>query len=187
MNKKKAKFTEEINKFESKFMVCILQDILLSREEKSEEWQMESMNWKAFETEPFYRVTTKEKIGRNLGMRIERDKFADWIGKEVTTENFLATAMGEASYTWLTKDEYGNSALWNTLDVGLEIERKDETKACNIREYNDHKRGQREALFPVGTKFKITSYTDNKAIKIAKIGGKLEYAIPRHVFKLIEI
>ena len=64
------------------------------------------------------------------------------------------------------------------------------TGALNIAKYNPLPLGQREVIFPIGTKFHITGFTDNQQIRVDNfdVGGQTEeVAIPRHIIKLTEV
>ena len=76
-------------------------------------------------------------------------------------------------------------------DVGVEISiNHKSTRAVNIRKYNPLHRGQREVIFPIGTKFVVMGYTDNEDIQFQTVempGENTEVAIPRHIIKLKEV
>ena len=63
---------------------------------------------------------------------------------------------------WVAKNENFWDDEKNQLvhDVGLVVTLVQETKAREIHDFNDFTNGQREALFPVGTEFKVTKYTE---------------------------
>ena len=104
----------------------------------------------------------------------------------------MTTSMGKDSFTYLSKKEYGNEgSMFGRYDVGVEITiDPKKTGALNIAKYNSLPQGQREVIFPIGTKFKITGYTDNEQIRVDNVdvaGQTEEVAIPRHIIKLTEV
>ena len=93
-------------------------------------------------------------------------------------DEFTQKWVGPVS-SWKWEKQKPNQDIWDRqeYDAGLlvTILQNKATKARRIEEYNDFKRGQREALFPVGTIFRVIEYE------------KKNEGHPKHIIKLEEL
>ena len=184
--------------FYSKIRPCLLQSILIRGESLHEKWGWADFQRKGLKSfrqnskgETFlYRLTTESAVETTLGIKIGNGKMKK--GTTVTPRRFMTTSMGKDSFTYLSKKEYGNEGfMFGRYDVGVEIKiDPKKTGALNIAKYNPLPQGQREVIFPIGTKFLITGYKDNQQIRVDNFdvaGQTEEVAIPRHIIKLTEV
>ena len=132
-----------------------------------------------------------------LSNPINRNRSAAKISKVMSSSpnRFMTTSLGievagKGSLTYLSEKEYGgDGGKFGMYDVGLEISINPEnTRAVRIQRYNTHHRGQRGGIFPIGTKFEVLGYSDNKKIQIVAMPGEETHvAIPQHIIKLKEV
>ena len=166
-------FLKEKREFEEKFFPCLLQDILINRPELGK-------RWKTSEIPDLFRLTTEEKLMKNFGIKIKGDNWNTFVNRIHKTKNFLSFAMKEDENTYLTDDQH-----FALREIGLEVlgtdrttQQKGKCSARSIKQFNPNPNGEREAIFPVGTRFFIVSYKDM---------GQQQFGFPRHVFRLLEM
>ena len=165
-------FYKEKEEFEKKFFPCLLQDILVHRLEIGEKWASSS-------APDLFRKTDENKLKINFGITISSN-WKSFTGKVIESNNFLSFAMKKGKETYLMDPHFIGR------DVGLEVlgstRRQQNSQKCSarsIQHVNPNPGGEREALFPVGTRFKIITYKD--------MGEDRLYGEPRHVFRLLEV